>query len=124
MKNCRIAELPNCRMEAPPGRMDLAQHEVLGTAAVRGRVPQGRLNRFLTRTYLLRNARTIRQFGSSAVRQVLRAAKLFRATAKEIFDENAYARFLSRHALAPSRSSYLAFLEENSAARERRPRCC
>ena len=124
MKNCRIAELPNCRMEAPQGRMDLAQHEVLGTGAVRGRVPQGRLDRLLTGSHLSRNARTIRQFAGSAIRQLLRAAKLFRATAKEIFDENAYARFLSRHALAPSRSSYLAFLEENSAARERRPRCC
>jgi hypothetical protein len=46
------------------------------------------------------------------------------ATLREIFDENAYTRFLSRRALAPSRASYLAFLEENSATRERRPRCC
>jgi hypothetical protein len=52
------------------------------------------------------------------------ALRLFRAVLREIFDENAYARFLSRHELSSSRASYLAFLEENSAARERRPRCC
>ena len=53
-----------------------------------------------------------------------RALSLLAATLREIFDENAYARFLARRALAPSRASYLAFLEENSAARARRPRCC
>ena len=46
------------------------------------------------------------------------------ATLREIFDENAYARFLQRNAMQPSRVAYDAFLRENSAARERRPRCC
>jgi hypothetical protein len=124
MKNCRIAELPNCRIEAPQGRMDLAQHDVLGKRAVRGRVPQGRLDRCVTGPRLGWNAQTIRQFGSSAIRQWSRGWELLIATFREIFDENAYARFLSRQELTSSRASYLAFLEENSAARERRPRCC
>ena len=101
MKNCRIAELPNCRIEkVPKGRLDLAQHEVPSPRAEDSPVPQGRLE---------------------CVRAGLR---LLRSALAEIFDENAYARFLSRHELAPSRASYLAFLQENSAASERRPRCC
>jgi hypothetical protein len=46
------------------------------------------------------------------------------ATLREIFDENAYARFLQHHRLEPSRASYAAFLRENASRRERRPRCC
>lgn len=46
------------------------------------------------------------------------------ATLREIFDENAYARFLTRRALKPSRAAYGEFLRENACARERRPRCC
>ena len=53
-----------------------------------------------------------------------RSLALLAATLREIFDESAYDRFLARRAVARSRASYLAFLEENSAARERRPRCC
>jgi hypothetical protein len=53
-----------------------------------------------------------------------RAVILFREMLREIFDENAYARFLTRHALAPSRAAYDEFLRENARARERRPRCC
>lgn len=52
------------------------------------------------------------------------AFALVLATLREIFDENAYARFLSRHDLVPSRQSYQAFQRENTYARERRPRCC
>ena len=55
---------------------------------------------------------------------LLNTLRLLHATLREIFDENAYARFLARHALQPCRASYLQFLEENSRARERRPRCC
>ena len=55
------------------------------------------------------------------VRNVL---ALLLATLREIFDENAYARFLTRHSLAPSRAAYDEFLRENARARERRPRCC
>lgn len=46
------------------------------------------------------------------------------STLREIFDENAYARFLDRHRLDRSRASYAAFLRENDRQRERRPRCC
>lgn len=53
-----------------------------------------------------------------------RAWNLFIATLREIFDENAYARFLARHSLQPSRAAYDEFLRENARARERRPRCC
>ena len=67
---------------------------------------------------------SIRQFRSSAVRQLLRALELLLATAREIFDENAYARFLARHSLQPSRAAFDEFLRENARARERRPRCC
>ena len=46
------------------------------------------------------------------------------ATLREIFDENAYARFLKRHGVGRSRESYRAFLRENACRRERRARCC
>lgn len=46
------------------------------------------------------------------------------AILREIFDENAYTRFLAQHNLTRSRDSYSAFLRENACRRERRPRCC
>jgi hypothetical protein len=52
------------------------------------------------------------------------AFALLLATLREIFDENAYARFLQHYRLEPSRASYAAFLRENASRRERRPRCC
>ncbi len=53
-----------------------------------------------------------------------RAASLLLSALREIFDEAAYARFLERHELAPSRHSYREFLRENLPRQERRPRCC
>lgn len=56
--------------------------------------------------------------------------KLFRigaialAILREIFDESAYTRFLSRHRLPASCDSYAAFCRENGQARANRPRCC
>ena len=50
--------------------------------------------------------------------------QLLMTTLREIFDENAYARFLAREGIAPSRDAYAAFLREREAAMERRPRCC
>ncbi|HVZ59721.1 MAG TPA: hypothetical protein VG892_02945 [Terriglobales bacterium] len=50
--------------------------------------------------------------------------KLFLATLREIFDENAYQRFLIRHGAQASRASYREFLEESRVSRERRARCC
>ncbi len=46
------------------------------------------------------------------------------AVLREIFDESAYDRFLSRHNLANSRHSYALYLRESASRRERRPRCC
>jgi hypothetical protein len=46
------------------------------------------------------------------------------ATLREIFDENAYARFLLLRQIEPSRAAYAAFLRENAYRRERRARCC
>lgn len=43
---------------------------------------------------------------------------------REIFDESAYARYLTRHQLAPSRETYAAFSRENDLTKLRRPRCC
>ena len=54
----------------------------------------------------------------------LRVVSILLATLREIFDENAYARFLQLERLEPSRASYAAFLRENGCRRERRPRCC
>ena len=55
---------------------------------------------------------------------VVSACALLVATIREIFDENAYARFISTHHLQSSRASYAAFLRENGYRRERRARCC
>jgi hypothetical protein len=43
---------------------------------------------------------------------------------REIFDESAYARFLSREGTAVGRTSYAAFLQEQEVVKARRPRCC
>jgi len=45
-------------------------------------------------------------------------------TLREIFDENAYARYLARVDATASRESYAAFLAERRAAELRRVRCC
>src|SRR5438552_18944571 len=42
-----------------------------------------------------------------------KTARLLRAMLREIFDEAAYDRFLVRHQLAASRSTYAAFLAES-----------
>jgi hypothetical protein len=52
------------------------------------------------------------------------AANILIETLREIFDENAYSRYLQRNGASASRESYAAFLRENEAARARRPRCC
>lgn len=52
------------------------------------------------------------------------AFRLFVDTLREIFDENAYARFLQRYRLPASRESYKAFVHENSRRKECKARCC
>ena len=46
------------------------------------------------------------------------------ATLREIFDEAAYQRFLSRGKVASSPATYADFLREGERAKARRPRCC
>jgi len=46
------------------------------------------------------------------------------AALREIFDENAYARYLEREQVGASRESYQAFQQEMVCRRERRARCC
>ena len=48
----------------------------------------------------------------------------FVATMREIFDENAYQRFLSRTGNVASVESYRAFVREREAAAATRPKCC
>jgi hypothetical protein len=55
------------------------------------------------------------------MRQVL---LLLRAALREIFDENAYARYLVRTQMEAGRESYRAFQAERDLAAARKPRCC
>jgi len=50
--------------------------------------------------------------------------QLLLATLREIFDENAYERFLSRTGAGRSAASYWAFVRDREAATATRPRCC
>ncbi len=43
---------------------------------------------------------------------------------REIFDEAAYDRFLSRRQVRSSPASYAAFRQEFEEAKTRRPKCC
>jgi hypothetical protein len=52
------------------------------------------------------------------------AAVLLANILREIFDENAYARFLARSGLPSSAKAYAEFVHQESHIRERRPRCC
>jgi hypothetical protein len=52
------------------------------------------------------------------------ACALFWAALREIFDENAYSRFLAREGLTPSQRAYQLFMEECALQPERRSRCC
>lgn len=49
---------------------------------------------------------------------------LFLATLREIFDENAYQRFLLRTGSTASVQSYREFQREREVATATRPRCC
>ena len=43
---------------------------------------------------------------------------------REVFDESAYQRFLSRAQMPSSPLAYAAFRRENEVLKTRRPRCC
>ena len=50
--------------------------------------------------------------------------KVLLATLREIFDENAYQRFLVRTGEVASVESYRVFLQERDEGIARKPRCC
>ncbi len=50
--------------------------------------------------------------------------RLLLATLREIFDENAYQRFLLRTGSPASIQSYRAFMDERETSMARKPRCC
>jgi hypothetical protein len=52
------------------------------------------------------------------------AGSVFLTVLREIFDEAAYARFLSRTQRASSTQAYAAFTRERESIQNRRPRCC
>jgi hypothetical protein len=57
-------------------------------------------------------------------RLVRRVLRILISVLREIFDENAYERFLLRTRSARSVSSYRDFLREREAGIARKPRCC
>jgi hypothetical protein len=50
--------------------------------------------------------------------------RIFIAALREIFDEAAYSRFLSRAGVGSSSAAYAAFRREFEEAKVRRPKCC
>jgi len=56
--------------------------------------------------------------------RLIQAARILLATLREIFDEAAYERFLSRTQTASSPGAYAAFREEFEESKTRRPKCC
>ena len=56
--------------------------------------------------------------------RILHAARILLATLREIFDESAYARFLSRTQMASSPQAYAAFWRDRESNQKPRPRCC
>ncbi len=55
---------------------------------------------------------------------LIRASRILLEALREIFDENAYARFLRRTQAASSPAAYAAFCRERESAQARRPKCC
>ena len=58
------------------------------------------------------------------LRTIRNGASLTACTLREIFDENSYARFLTRTGLANAPSAYAEFLRQEAHHGERRARCC
>ena len=50
--------------------------------------------------------------------------RLMLSTLREIFDESAYSRFLTRRDLSSCPRAYAAFLREQEGIKARRPKCC
>src|SRR5579862_418862 len=64
------------------------------------------------------------RFATCFVGQLARVASVVRAMLREIFDESAYDRFLTRNRVQSSPDAYAAFRQENDQSKSRRPRCC
>jgi len=58
------------------------------------------------------------------MKAIISAARIFLAALREIFDEAAYARFLSRTQISSSPEAYDAFRQEFDEEKTRRPMCC
>lgn len=56
--------------------------------------------------------------------RLTRAAQIFVAMLREVFDESAYARFLERAQIQSSPQAYASFCREREAAKSRCPKCC
>ncbi|MFZ0863586.1 MAG: hypothetical protein WCA27_18885 [Candidatus Sulfotelmatobacter sp.] len=56
--------------------------------------------------------------------RLVKAAQILLATLREIFDEAAYERFLSRTKMESSPSAYASFSRERESGQAPKPRCC
>jgi hypothetical protein len=56
--------------------------------------------------------------------RLVKATQIILAALREIFDESAYERFLSRTQTASSPVAYAAFRREFEESKARRPKCC
>ena len=68
--------------------------------------------------------RVIRRMVSALLDSFRRTLGTLRATAREIFDESAYERFLLRNQAIRSVKTYGEFLKERESAIATKPRCC
>ena len=58
------------------------------------------------------------------MKHIVKGARIFLATLREILDESAYARFLRRTQMQSSREAYAAFWRERESTHARKPKCC
>jgi hypothetical protein len=58
------------------------------------------------------------------MKRIVSIWRILMATLREIFEEAAYARFLSRAGMPSSSEAYAAFRRELEEVRVRRPKCC
>jgi hypothetical protein len=56
--------------------------------------------------------------------RLVKVARIMLATLREIFDESAYERFLSRTQTTSSPVAYAVFRREFEESKARRPKCC
>jgi hypothetical protein len=69
-------------------------------------------------------ARANRTKVSAIQAAIVRPLSVLLAALREIFDEAAYQRFLTRGEVASSPAAYADFLRQAETAKARRPRCC